>query len=365
MAETVHNFHGSDLEQIEAYYGIRREDIIRFGANVNPLGLSETFRRKMAKELDVITSYPDREYKKLREAIGKYCEVTAPFVLVGNGSTELLSLIIRLCRPGGALILGPTYSEYERELLLCGRPFQYFMLQEAEDFMLDENSLTEKLDATISLLILCNPNNPTSSAINIRQMESVVKTCRKYDILVMVDETYVEFSPDYEQTSSIPLTSVYDNLVIIRGVSKFFAAPGLRLGYAVTGNTALLQHAHERQNPWAVSSLADMAGQLLFSDTEHIQKTKELIRSERRRMWHLFSAMDGIKVYRPQANFMLARILKEGRSGAGLFENAIRRGLMIRDCSSFFSSDHTYFRFCFMLPEDNQRLADCVREYLH
>ncbi len=364
MAEPVQNFHGSDLEQIEKYYGIRKEDIIRFGANVNPLGLSETFCRKMAQRLDVITSYPDRDYQKLREAIGCYCGADASFVLVGNGSTELLSLFIRLSRPGAALILGPTYSEYERELSLAGRTFTYFNLNETEDFILDENKLAERLSSEISLLILCNPNNPTSSAISIRQMEAVIKACRNYDILVMVDETYVEFSPDYEQTSSMPLTALYENLVVIRGVSKFFAAPGLRLGYAVTGSAVLLQHARKWQNPWSVSSLADTAGQLLFSDSEHIRKTKELIGGERQRMWEIFSSMDGIKVYRPQANFMLARIVKEGLSSTGLFEMAIRRGLMIRDCSSFFAPDHTYFRFCFMMPEDNQKLADCVEEYL-
>lgn len=358
------NFHGSDLEGIEQTYGIRKEEIVRFGANVNPLGLSEQFRKAFAKQVDVITSYPDREYSRLREVIASYCGAPKESVLVGNGSTQLLSLITRQCRPGKALVLGPAYSEYEREIRLAGKDCIYFLTREEEDFTVDENRLISCLNKEISLLILCNPNNPTASVITRKQMRRILEACQLYDILVMVDETYVEFAPEYEQITSAALTDTYEQLVVIRGVSKFFAAPGLRLGYAITGSRALIRMISEKQNPWTVSSLADAAGVLLFSDNEHIQKTRELIRRERERIWQALHQTEGIKAYPSYANFVLVRILKDGLTAPALFEMAIRRGLMIRDCSSFFEPDHTYFRFCFMLPKDNDRLLACIREFL-
>ncbi len=358
------NFHGSDLERIEREYGIRKEEIVRFGANVNPLGLSEKFKTALAEKLDVITSYPDREYNRLREVIAAYCGTRKEYVLVGNGSTDLLSLITRHCRPGKVLVLGPAYSEYEREIRLAGKDCVCFLTREEEDFTVDENRLINMLNTEISLLILCNPNNPTAFAIGRKQMRRILDACQAQEILVMVDETYVEFAPEYEQTTSVPLTDLYDQLVIIRGVSKFFAAPGLRLGYAVTQNRELIRMVSEKQNPWTVSSLADIAGQFLFSDNDHIQKTRELIGRERTRIWQALHETEGIKAYPPMANFVLVRILKDGRTASGLFEMAIRRGLMIRDCSSFFAPEQTYFRFCFMLPQDNDRLLACIREFM-
>ncbi len=360
MLKPADHFHGSDLEKIESIYGIRKEDIVSFSANVNPLGLSTRFKQKLAQQLDVITAYPDREYKNLRSAIADYCKTDSQNILVGNGSTELISLMIQLRRPKKAMILGPTYSEYERELNLSGSSCLYFPLEEASDFVLDETRLIAALREDIDLLILCNPNNPTSSVVTAKQMRRILDACKQYDIFVMVDETYIEFVSDYERITSIPLTAYYNNLVILRGVSKFFAAPGLRLGYAVTGDDTLIRKAAQNQNPWTVSSIADAAGQLLFHDTEYIDRTKALIATERERMLKCLSEIDGLKTYPPHANFILIRSLRENISAADLFDAAIREGLMIRNCSTFAFLDSSYFRFCFMKPEDNDRLISCI-----
>ena len=120
MITPKEHFHGSDLEKIEAVYGIKKEDITSFSANVNPLGVSPLLRRTLASHIDAITSYPDREYTSLRECIAAYTGTDASQVIVGNGSTELISLFIQIEHPKKAMILGPTYSEYEREISLGG-----------------------------------------------------------------------------------------------------------------------------------------------------------------------------------------------------------------------------------------------------
>ena len=364
VIEHKDHFHGSDLEKIEEIYGIKKEDITSFSANVNPLGISPKLKEALAEHIDVITSYPDREYTSLRKSIARYTHTDASHIIVGNGATELISLFIQIEHPKKALIIGPSYSEYEREIELGGGTALYYPLKEANDFALDVPHFLGKLNETIDLLVICNPNNPTSTAINRADMRRILDECKSYGIYVMVDETYVEFAPDTDALTSIPLSHIYSNLIILRGISKFFASPGLRLGYAVTGNQDLIKEINGRKNPWTINSLAEVAGELMFSDEDYIRETRALIAEERTRIYGILSGMDTLKVYEPTANFLLARILKPGVTAQDLFDHAIRKGLMIRDCSSFPFLDASYFRFCFMSQEKNDELIACIKELL-
>ncbi len=364
MLKHKDHFHGSDLEKIEEIYGIKKENITSFSANVNPLGISPKLRSTLIDHIDAITSYPDREYTSLRRCIGTYIGAAPENILVGNGSTELISLFIQMKHPKKAMILGPTYSEYEREIALGGGTSLYFPLHEEDDFILDLGSLRKALNESIDLLVICNPNNPTSTAISQDVMRKILDECKRYDIFVMVDETYVEFAPDVSRVDSIPLTSFYNNLVVLRGVSKFFASPGLRLGYAVTGDTDLLKYINTHKNPWTINSLAAIAGELMFTDTAYIQETRDLIEQERTRCLEEMKRWGTVKTYRPTANFMLVRILKEGVDADLLFDHAIKKGLMIRNCSTFPFLDEKYFRFCFMSPAKNTELLSCLKETL-
>lgn len=362
MIKHKEHFHGSDLEKIEQYYGIKKEDIISFSANVNPLGISPNLRKTLSEHLNAITTYPDREYTSLRHCIAEYIHSDAEHIIVGNGSTELISLFIQIEHPKKAMVLGPTYSEYEREIFLGGGTTHYYPLKEADDFTLNIEDFTACLNESIDLLVICNPNNPTSSAITRTQMRQILDVCKQYDIFVMVDETYVEFTENMEEITSIPLTHYYNNIIILRGTSKFFAAPGLRLGYAVTGNHDLIKSINTRQNPWTINSLAVIAGELMFQDQDYIKKTRELISSERAKIYQALQENPNYKPYPPSANFILVKILKEDLTSQDLFDRTIVKGLMIRDCSTFPFLDQKYIRFCFMMPEDNRKLLDCLMQ---
>ena len=192
-------------------------------------------------------------------------------------------------------------------------------------------------------------------------MRAILDICKQHDIFVMVDETYVEFTEKYDEINAVSLTNYYNNIVILRGISKFFAAPGLRLGYAITGNQDLIKAVNTKQNPWTINSLAEIAGKLMFTDDAYIQQTKDLIRKERSRIVSALREIDGLKVYDPTANFVLIRILREDVTADTMFDAAIRQKMMIRNCSTFPFLDNKYIRFCFMNPEDNDRLVNCIR----
>ncbi len=364
MITPQEHFHGSDLEKIELVYGIKKEDITSFSANVNPLGISPKLRKGLSERIDAITGYPDRDYTSLRKCIASYVHTDMEHIVVGNGSTELISLFIQLTRPKKAFILGPTYSEYEREISLGGGSSHYYRLDEAADFQLDIESLKTELSAEFDLLVICNPNNPTSSAISNSDMRKILDICKQRDILCMVDETYVEFAEDIKRITAVSLTGFYNNLIILRGISKFFAAPGLRLGYAICGNMDLLKEINKRKNPWTINTLAAIAGEIMFSDNDYIEKTRNLIKEERERVCQRLSTCRNIKVYPPTANFVLIKILKEDITSSELFDAAIRKGFMIRDCSTFPFLDQKFVRFCFMTPEKNTELLNLLLDKL-
>lgn len=178
----------------------------------------------------------------------------------------------------------------------------------------------------------------------------------------MIDETYIEFVPDVDELSAISLTELFDNVIILRGTSKFFATPGLRLGYAITSNSQILTNINTNKNPWMINSLAVVAGETMFLDEEYIDKTRSLILSEKTRCRKLIEESHKFKLYPSYSNFYLLKILDEGVDAHMLFERAIRQGMMIRDCSTFPGLEERFIRFCIMKPEDNTRLINCLTQ---
>lgn len=358
-------FHGSDIESVASYYHIPEDQIINFGANVNPLGLSDTVRSKLIQNIDLISSYPDRNYTRLRNTISNYCLVPPEYVVVGNGASELISLIISQIAPNNTLLLGPTYSEYERELSLIDSTLTYYYLKSENNFMLDLEEFLNHLSESIDLLILCNPNNPTSSALSVKDLKVILDVCQKYGIFVMIDETYVEFTSNIAHYTGMSLIASYQNLMVLRGVSKFFSAPGIRFGYGVSSNIQFIDQMKNLQNPWSLNSLGAFAGELMLTDTPYIAKTKQLIETERHRIYQELQCWKYVKAYKPLANFILIKIQRSSLTSFQVFEHAIQQGFMIRDCSSFQNLHGEFFRFCIMLPEENNRLLSVLKVFIN
>lgn len=353
-------FHGSDIEKICEVYHLDPKNIIKFGANVNPLGLSENVKQQLASRLDILSSYPDRDYTTLRNTISEYCNVPAEFILPGNGSSELIALLIQERNPKHTMILGPTYSEYSRELSFSGSTQEYYHLREEDNFVLNVDDLCQTLEGNYDFLIICNPNNPTSSAITREDLQKLLTFCAEKNIFVMIDETYVEFAPDISEITAVTLTKEFTNLMVLRGVSKFYAAPGMRLGYGITGNLDFLKKMKEKQVPWSLNSLGALAGELMLQDKDYIHRTRELILSERTRLLQALVEIPTYKTYPAYANFILLKIQKPVLTSYDIFDACIRQGLMIRDCSSFECLDGEYIRFCIMNLEDNTRLLNIL-----
>lgn len=362
MIQHTDHFHGSDLEKIEQTFGICKEDIISFSANVNPLGLSEDLKNHLASHLDVLTTYPDREYTGLRNAISEYAHCNPENIIVGNGATELISLFFSAISPQKALIIGPTYSEYEREISLMGGEIHYYFTKEEQNFRFQMENFLKEMKKDYDLVILCNPNNPTSTTLTRSEISSILSQLKKQNGYLLVDETYVEFVENIENISAVSLTEDFSNLIVLRGTSKFFASPGLRLGYGISGNKNLLSFIKEHKNPWTINSVAEAAGCFMFKDKAYITKTTEYIKKERYFVCESLASIEGLKIYKSTCNFVLVQITKEGKNADMLFDYCIKKKFMIRNCSSFQSLNNLYFRVCFMKHEDNVALLQAIRE---
>ena len=361
MSLNEKHFHGSDMEEISRVYNIPENSIINFASNVNPYGCSDKLKEHLISCIDVIERYPDRDYSALRYSIAEYCNASPENIIVGNGCSELIESFIKAISPDSATIISPTYSEYAHAVEISGGKSVFFELDAEHVFKLNIKELEESFTDDTNLLIMCNPNNPTSRLISLSDIEDIVKYCFNKNIQVIIDETYIEFVADHMKNSAASLTDRYNNLSVLRGTSKFFCCPGLRLGYAITGNDILKTNLKNTMSPWAVSSIAEAAGQFMFSDNDYISEISDKMNLERIRMFSAFKESKIFKAYKPEANFMLLKILDNDLSSTEIFEKAIKSGLMIRDCSDFIGLSNRFIRFCFLLPDQNDRLVKLLK----
>lgn len=363
MMQLIHQ-HGGDLDAIERKYGISKSEIIDFSGNINPLGFPKTAEKALAENLNIISTYPDKKYTGLRQAIAKYTRASTEHIVVGNGSTELISTFIQTVHAKKSIIIGPSYSEYEREVTLCGGSFTYFPLEEKNNFYIDLPLLISALTPEIGMLVICNPNNPTGSVFTTQQIEEVLKHCKKIGASVMIDETYIEFSDNLEEICAIPLVEKFDNLFVVRGTSKFFAAPGIRLGYGVSSNQSFLDRLKTNQDPWSVNSLAAFAGEKILEDTLFHATTQKLISEERKKAFAELATWKNVKAFPSAANFVLVKLLTDKITVAELFEKLIQKKMLIRDASTFTFLDETYLRFCILSPENNAALLQELKLWI-
>ena len=318
MIKHKDHFHGSDLEKIEQIYGIKKEEIVSFSANVNPLGVSPLLRTALSEQIDVITTYPDREYTSLRKCIAEYCGTEYENVIVGNGSTELISLFIQIEHPKKAMVIGPTYSEYEREISLGGGTTLYYPLREKDNFRLDVDDFISHLNESIDLIVICNPNNPTGNAFTVEEIEKIAKNI---DCAFLVDEAYMEF---YGQTA-VRLLAKYPNMIIARTFSKAYGLASCRVGYMLA-DAKIVEMIDKSYMPYHMNVLSLVTADICYQMRQEFVPHIQIMISERKRMQEELKKLPGVKVFPSETNFILVHYDKAQELNA-LFES---KGIGVR-----------------------------------
>ena len=365
------DFHGGNIYKIFREKNI--DKILDYSSNINPYGLPENLKKEIFEKLFVLERYPDPDYIELREKIAEKNNLNIENIIVGNGATEIIFLFMKILSPKKVLIVSPTFGEYERAIKSStlandSLEINYFELKETENFVLNVKNLETELENDYDLLILCNPNNPTGQFLKLKKLEEILKICEQKNTKLFVDEAFVEFVEDWENESIINSKENKENLFVIRAFTKFFAIPGLRLGYGICFNKNLLKKMLEKKEPWSVNNIADLAGQTVLDDENYIQKTKEWIKDQKKYMYENLNKIEGLRAYKTEVNFILLKIednlLEKGLDVKNLRKKMLEKGILIRDASNFIYLDKHYFRLAIKDKLNNEKVIETLTSIL-
>lgn len=339
--------HGGNIEQLRG--------ILDFSANINPLGAPESVKRAIAENITDIEKYPDPYCCQLRTKLAEYEGISADNIVCGNGADDLIFRIVHALKPCKALIFAPTFSEYSRALYEVGCNVCVHILSEENGFELGRDILP-KLDISLDMCFICTPNNPTGRLIEPEILENIAAKCRENDIILVSDECFLDLISDSESYSLRRHFS--ESCIILKAFTKFFAIPGIRLGYALCGSSKLAESIQKNGQFWSVSSLAQAAGIASLDEADYVRRTREYIAAERS-----FLAAElirlGVNVYDGAANFLLFR------SRSGLAEELLAERILIRDCQSFSGLTDGYYRVAVRTHEENIRLISALGRCLN
>jgi threonine-phosphate decarboxylase len=354
--------HGGNL-----YAKIRKtggciSDILDFSANINPLGISDKIRQILHDSVESIIHYPDAQAYALKHAISKHYQVDAASITIGNGAVELMYILCHMLAPKRILVTAPTFSEYECAARASGAHVEYFYLNENCGFEIDIQTLTTQL-TDIDILFICNPNNPTGTLLTNRQLEQLLLVAKTQNTYIVIDESFIDFLPNAAIYTCRQLLTQYDNLIILHSLTKFYAIPGLRLGFSL-GSPKITTILHDGKDPWNVNTLAQNAGVIALLDTAYQKLSRDFITDRKVELYNKLLTVKGLKPYFPSVNFILINIKQTTMTAGQLRKLLETHNILIRDCSNYPGLSSEYIRVAVKRPEQNITLIDTLRKIL-
>lgn len=339
------NPHGGDVYDAQIQ--------LDFSANTNPYGTPRAVLDAMSAVLTQVHQYPDPYCRRLVAAIADFEALPKDWILCGNGAAELIYAYCEALRPRRAMELAPTFSEYSQALKRVGCEIERYTLKQQEHFTLTEDFLPVLEESCPEVLLLCNPNNPTGQQIGRPLLEKILKRCDRQGTHLFVDECFLDLSDGGESMKTA--LAEHPNLFILKAFTKSYGMAGVRLGYCLCADGALLERMSQALQPWNVSTLAQAAGAAALGEREFLQKTRALIRQERQFLQSRLEAL-GFWVCPSGANYLLFR----GREDLHL--RLRERGIAIRSCENYHGLGPGWYRIAVRQREENERLIGAIKE---
>ncbi|MBD2338371.1 threonine-phosphate decarboxylase [Calothrix sp. FACHB-156] len=349
--------HGGNLAWAAALAGCPPDAILDFSASISPLGPPDSAIAAIQSHIGNLRHYPDPNYSELRLALSHFHQLPSEFILPGNGSAELLTLVGReLAELAATVVMTPAFGDYYRAL----SAYNAQLLEFPVDWESEAN-LSLFLDKAQNLkevgLLLNNPHNPTGKLF-LRQ--SILPYLDQFG-LVVVDEAFMDFLPPEEEQSLISLIQEYENLVVLRSLTKFYSLPGLRLGYAIAHPDRLSRWQLWR-DPWPVNTLAAAAAIAALQDREFQQQTWLWLPPARNQLLGGLEAIPGLTPGKGAVNFLL---VESKESVSDLQQQLLKHHqVLIRDCLSFKELGDRFFRVAVRTQVDNQRLLTALHSVM-
>jgi threonine-phosphate decarboxylase len=342
--------HGGQLRAIAEQFGVERDRLVDFSANINPDGppaMLHAGLRAAVEDLSLLTNYPDLEEQALREAVAEFASVAMECCSVANGFAPLLAATAQALAVRRCLLPVPAFGEYRRVLEQAGVEAVALPLSAEEDFRYDVDViLNAAVEAGCDALLLANPQNPSGVLLPAEAMRALIRRAERAGLRVLVDEAFIDYAPEESITRK-----VVSNLVVFRSVTKFFAVPGLRVAFAVS-NALWTEQIRRWLAPWAITTLAARAVICGLADTAFADASQKRNEQRRVEMATTLEAL-GVRVHPGRANFLLFRV----DGGETLWERMItRHHIVLRSCANYEGLDARYLRAAVRTEAENRLL---------
>src|SRR3990172_9168127 len=354
--------HGGDVWGFSRKFNIPLEKVLDFSGPINFLGPSPKALDAVKEHAKLMRFYPDPNPVELRLEIAKYVGqgVNEANIILGNGSIELIYMIAEVFPCNfKAVIPVPSFTEYEKAVLrVHGEPV---FVQLPRDFALETEKIKKAITDDTRIVFICNPHSPSGRLFDKEAILDLVEFCHKKDTIVSVDENYIEFSDKCNETTMAGYVRKYENLFVIRSVTKFYGMPGIRFGYGIAAESLIEQLQTVRQ-PWSINTLAGYATLAAFKDINFIENTKRTIAKEKVQFTKMLTELGDLQVFPSETNFLLVKILNKKLTSTSLREKLSEKGILIRDCSTFVGLDDSFFRVTVRSSDENAKLIAAMKD---
>ena len=348
--------HGSNPHYLYEAAGLTKPDqLLDFSANINPMGPPPSIQKNWESFFQGICQYPDPYTASLKRKLAEREGMREEQILIGNGGSQMISLVGRLLAGKRVLIIEPAFSEYENACQVNECQITYFQLEEG--WRIDLDALKGHL-SQVDAIFLCNPSNPTGLYYSREVILPILIQCERQNCILIIDEAFHDFVMDYEPLS--PLIQEYESLILLRSLTKMFAIPGLRLGY-VMAHSDIIAKLSSYQPHWSVNSVALAIGNLCLEEDSYVENTVKFISSEREKLFSFYEK-HGFEVSLSKVNFYLVRDSKE-IDQYPLFVFLLEKGIVPRHTFNFPGLEGRWLRFAIRTSEENQKLMEAMQEW--
>jgi len=334
--------------------------LIDLSANINPLGIPVGVREAIIAAIPRCDQYPDSFSRQMCRAIGRFEGLDAQWVFCGNGASDIIFRLPRATAAKKVLLSAPTFSDYERAAASFGATVIRHRLDPATGFAVDASFVQAAWDNRPEMVFVCNPNNPTGRLTERSIIAALLEYCAAFGSWLVVDECFLDFTAPAASYTSKPFLAGHSQLVVLKALTKIFALPGIRLGYALSASQELIQGLYFHGADWPLSNLAQAAGCAALNTAEtsgYLQDTISLVAAERVKMEQQLGQL-GFRMFPASANYVFLR----SPFTFDLATELNRRGIRIRRCANYHGLDSSYFRIAVAAPELNDRLLSAVQE---
>lgn len=361
--------HGGDLVTAQSLFAIEEAEWLDFSSNIYPYGPPSLVLGIIKQELDrpgvpVLSRYPDPDARALRQAIARFHRVDAAQVTVGNGAAELIDLIVQTLLPSRVGVIQPAFVEYAFSAEKRGIPVES-VYTSWENGFLPGQSQWERLIREVDLLFVGRPNNPTGHLFPYELLEQMATWAERWKTWLVVDEAFLDFVDSGKNRSALQLLAVNRRVLVLRSLTKFFALPGLRLGYVVAAPD-VSERLQMMRTPWNVNGLALTVGEVLMHPDvyqAHAQKVHDWLSGERSRLVREWGKLPGVTFFPSEANYALGRVADGKKQADELQRACAAQGMLIRLCANYPGLGAAYFRIAIKKPEENDRLLAMLRSW--